>query len=163
MTCRFGISWQVLLFIKTLKGEWCIVKMAYKFTVFELFFILSYFFMSALSLHIESTDSKCRDHNSSVSHHSVQEQLCDVALQKNLIWLKYAHLLWPTHDLHIVLLDYCIISWNHFACWFCSTQQQYYVALMMAEDKTICTRATDIQQSTAFLLISVFETWNVLL
>jgi len=68
--------------MKTLKGEWYIVKMAYKFTVFEGFFILSYFFMSALSLHI---DSICRDRDSSVSHHSIHEQLYDVALQKKLI------------------------------------------------------------------------------
>ena len=45
--------------MKTLEDEWYIVIKAYQFTVFEILrdvFVVSYF-VSTLSLHVESTDS----------------------------------------------------------------------------------------------------------
>jgi len=50
----------VLFITKTLKDEWYVVINAYKFTVFEIlrdFLGIVIYCVSALSLHIESTDS----------------------------------------------------------------------------------------------------------
>jgi len=73
--------------MKTLEGEWYMVIKAYKFTVFERIFLYYHSIcMSALSLHIESTDSITSDCWSTVTSSSMIDTSVNYGYWQHVCW-----------------------------------------------------------------------------
>ena len=83
----FFVPVGMFFIMKTLEGEWYMVIKAYKFTVFERIFLYYHSIcMSALSLHIESTDSITSDCWSTVTSSSMIDTSVNYGYWQHVCW-----------------------------------------------------------------------------